>query len=246
MVDQDEQWNCIGSKYDEYSRTATLKKGERYSIARMVGDLNGERVLDLACGSGFHTRLLKQLGAGLVIGVDISPEMIRLANQQEQAEPLGITYQIHDALELPNLGPFDLITGIWLFCYPKSKDEMLRMFQKVYDNLGTEGRFVAYAANPAFTLSHSNFTKYGFTIKSEILDGDRYEFHAEFMTDPPTPVSAYRWNQPTYEWAIKEAGFREFAWHPSEVSPEDLERHGKEYWQDWYNNCWCIGLVCNK
>ena len=53
------------------------------------------------------------------MGVDISPEMIRLANQQEQAEPLGITYRVHDALELPNLGPFELITAIWLLPYPK-------------------------------------------------------------------------------------------------------------------------------
>ena len=77
------------------------------------------------------------------------------------------------------------------------------MFQKVYDNLGTDGRFVAYTTNPAFNLSHSNFTKYGFTIKNEILQEDRYEFHAEFVTDPPTPVTAYRWNQPTYEWATQ-------------------------------------------
>ena len=203
MKDPEEQWDRIGSKYDEYSQTATLKKAERYSIARMVGALHGERVLDLACGTGFHTRRLKQLGAGQVMGVDISPEMIRLANQQEQAEPLGITYRVHDALELPNLGPFNLITAIWLLPYPKSQDEMRHIFQKVYDNLGTDGRFVAYTTNPAFNLSHSNFTKYGFTIKNEILQEDRYEFHAEFMTDPPTPVTAYRWNQPTYEWATQ-------------------------------------------
>ena len=38
-------------------------------------------------GFGFYTRLLKQRGAAQVLGVDISPEMIRLANQQEQATP---------------------------------------------------------------------------------------------------------------------------------------------------------------
>ena len=246
MKDPEEQWDKIGRKYDDYSRTATLKKAERYSIARMVGDLHGERALDLACGTGFHTRRLKQLGAGKVVGVDISPEMIRLANQQEQAEPLGISYQVHDALELPNLGPFDLVTAIWLFPWPKSKDEMLRMFRNAQENLIDGGRLVAYTNNPAFNLSRSNFAKYGFRIKDEILQEDRYEFNAEFMTDPPTPVTAYRWNQPTYEWAIKEAGFRDFAWHASEPSPEDFEHYGKDYWQDWYDNCWCIGLVCHK
>ena len=87
MQDPEEQWDRIGSKYDDYSRSATLKKAERYSIDRMVGDLHGERVLDLACGTGFHTRRLKQQGAGLVVGVDISPEMIRLAKKQEHSRP---------------------------------------------------------------------------------------------------------------------------------------------------------------
>ena len=81
----------------------------------MVGALHGKRVMDLACGFGFYTRLLRQHGAATVLGVDISPEMIRLAHQQEQAEPLGIAYQVGDAVSLPQLGPFDL--G-WPYCKP--------------------------------------------------------------------------------------------------------------------------------
>src|SRR6266536_1304204 len=86
MTEQGAQYDHIGSKYDEYARTATLKQAESYTFFRMVGALDGQRVLDLACGFGFYTRLLKQHGAAQVIGIDISPEMIRLANQQEQAE----------------------------------------------------------------------------------------------------------------------------------------------------------------
>ncbi len=97
MTEPGTQYDHIGSKYDEYARTATLKQAESYTFFRMVGSLEGLRVLDLACGFGFYPRLLKQRGAAQVIGVDISPEMIRLANQHEQAEPLGITYQVGDA-----------------------------------------------------------------------------------------------------------------------------------------------------
>jgi ubiquinone/menaquinone biosynthesis C-methylase UbiE len=56
------QYDHIGSKYDEYARTATLKRAECYTFFRMVGGLNGQRVIDLACGFGFYTRLLKQHG----------------------------------------------------------------------------------------------------------------------------------------------------------------------------------------
>src|ERR671924_536371 len=68
------QYDHIGSRYDEYARTATLKRAERYTFFRMVGTLDGQRVLDLACGFGYYTQLLKQHGAAQVIGVDISPE----------------------------------------------------------------------------------------------------------------------------------------------------------------------------
>ena len=125
MTEPGAQYDHIGSKYDEYARTATLKRAESYTFFCMVGALAGKRVMDLACGFGFYTRLLKQHGAAQVIGVDISPEMVRLATQQEQAEPLGITYQVCDAVALPRLGPFDLVTAVYLLDYATSKDQLL-------------------------------------------------------------------------------------------------------------------------
>jgi SAM-dependent methyltransferase len=246
MTEQGAQYDHIGSKYDEYARTATLKRAESYTFFRMVRALDGQRVMDLACGVGFYTRLLKQHGAAQVIGVDISPEMIRLATQQEQAEPLGITYQVCDALALPQLGPFDLVTAVYLLNYATSKEQMLGMFRSAYDNLVAGGRYVAYTVNPDFTLSKPNCTKYGVTVLRKAPEEDRYACEAEFVTDPPAPVSWYRWSQATYEWAIKEAGFQDFAWYSSEVAPEDVARDGEAYWRDFHDNCLVIGLVCQK
>jgi toxoflavin synthase len=120
------------------------------------------------------------------------------------------------------------------------------MFRSAYDNLVPGGRFVAYTINPDFTLSKPNNTKYGVTILRETLEADRYVCEAEFVTHPPTPFSYYRWSQATYESAIKEAGFRAFAWHPSEVAPGDIAHYGEAYWHDFHDNCLVIGLVCQK
>src|SRR2546428_11741558 len=127
MAEQGAQYDHIGSKYDEYARTATLKRAESYTFFRMVGTLDGKRVMDLACGFGFYTRLLKQHGAAQVIGIDISPEMVRLGREQEQAEPLGVTYQVYDATALPVLGTFDLVAAIYLLNYASSNDQLLGM-----------------------------------------------------------------------------------------------------------------------
>jgi len=149
MTEQGAQYDHIGSKYDEYAQMATLKRAESYTVLRMVGPLAGKRVLDLACGFGFYTRLLKQHGAAQVIGIDISPEMVRLGREQEQAEPLGVTYQVCDATALPALGTFDLVTAIYLLNYATSTDQLLGMCRSAYDNLVPGGRFVAYTVNPA-------------------------------------------------------------------------------------------------
>lgn len=46
--------------------------------------LSGRRLLDLACGEGFYSRLFSDvMGADAVVGVDISPGMIDLAKQTE-------------------------------------------------------------------------------------------------------------------------------------------------------------------
>jgi toxoflavin synthase len=240
------QYDHIGSKYDEYARTATLKRAECYTFFRMVGPLAGKRVLDLACGFGFYTRLLKQHGAAEVIGVDISPEMVRLGCAQEQSEPLGVAYQACDATNLPRLGRIDLVTAVYLLNYATSQDELLSMFRSAYDNLVEGGRFVAYTVNPAYTLSKPNGAKYGCYFLRRTPEKDRYVCDAEFVTDPPTPFRNYQWSQEANERAIKEAGFRAFAWHPSEVSPEDVAHYGEAYWQDFHDNCLVIGLICQK
>lgn len=246
MTEQGAQYDHIGSKYDEYARTATLKQAESYTLFRMVGALDGKRVLDLACGFGFYTRLLKQHSAAQVVGVDLSPEMIRLAIQQEQAEPLGITYQVGDAVTLPQLGPFDLVTAVYLLDYATSKDQLLGMFRSAYNNLVAGGRFIAYTMDPAFTLSKPNYTQYGVTVLRQVPEEDRYVCDAEFVTVPPTPFRYVQWNQATYEWAVTEAGFRDFAWQPTEVAPEDIARYGEAYWRDFHANGLVIGLICQK
>src|SRR5262249_53067422 len=55
-----------------------------------LGDVRDRHVLDLACGEGFYTRLIRRAGAARVVGVDLSAEMIGLAREQETKAPLGI------------------------------------------------------------------------------------------------------------------------------------------------------------
>jgi SAM-dependent methyltransferase len=240
------QYDQIGSKYDDYARTATLKRAESYTFFRMVGDLAGKHVLDLACGFGFYTRQLKQRGAAQVLGIDISPEMVRLACAKEQDDPTGVAYRVGDATDLPVLGAFDLVTAVHLLAYATSRAQLIGMFRSAYANLVAGGRFIAYTNNPAFSLSKPNCTKYGVTILRLAPAEDGAACEAEFAADPPFRVQWFQWHRAPYEWALQAGGFRDWAWYVPEVAPDDVVRYGAAYWQDFYDNCPNIGLVCQK
>lgn len=91
-----EQYDNIGSSYEQFKTKATLPIAEKFTFFKMLGDFQEKTILDLACGTGFYSRLLKEKGAAKVVGVDISQEMVNVARQQEQKSPLGNEYQVFD------------------------------------------------------------------------------------------------------------------------------------------------------
>lgn len=68
--------------------------------------------IDIGCGEGHNTRLLAQQGAQLK-AVDISETFIKKANDAERDSPVGITYNIASATELPfENAYFDFVVGV--------------------------------------------------------------------------------------------------------------------------------------
>lgn len=83
----------------------------RYAIAK--GLVKGKRVLDIACGEGYGSYLLKQAGAESVVGVDISAESVMRARRSFATE--GLEYVASDAKNLETLfaeNSFDLVISV--------------------------------------------------------------------------------------------------------------------------------------
>jgi SAM-dependent methyltransferase len=101
-------WSAGGSSYDNISR------GIADSIEHCVLRLNprpGERILDLATGTGWTSRVVARRGAA-VIGVDIASELLEAARRNALAANLPIDYQIGDAEKLPfEDGSFDAVVS---------------------------------------------------------------------------------------------------------------------------------------
>ena len=101
-------------------------------------DLNPQRALDLACGTGVLCRILKEQGIGSR-GMDFSEGMIAIA----RAESPDIPYDVADmTLYRPEM-QFDLVTctGDALNHIPEIRD-VGRIFENVYAYLAPGGYFI--------------------------------------------------------------------------------------------------------
>ena len=97
-------WSSGGADYDQISR------GIADSIEHCVLRLDprpGERILDLATGTGWTSRAVARRGA-TVTGVDIAADLVAAARERAKAEGLSIDYRTGDAEKLPFAdGEFD-------------------------------------------------------------------------------------------------------------------------------------------
>ena len=90
---------------------------EAFNLMEIIGDPQGMSVVDIACGEGFYSRLLRQYGAKKVVGIDLSARMIELARAQEVEHRLGIDYTVGDGRELAQREEYDLAVAAYLLNY---------------------------------------------------------------------------------------------------------------------------------
>lgn len=98
---------AIAGRYDLNNRVHSLWRDQawRRAAVRAAGVRAGDVVVDVACGTGDLTELFARGAAGRVIGVDFTPEMLRVAEgKRARLEPgvaAKITYMEGDAQALP-------------------------------------------------------------------------------------------------------------------------------------------------
>ena len=118
-------YDAIAERYRDSRQLGYCRYVERYTVVELLGDLRGRTVLDLACGNGDYTRLCKRSGAAAVTGVDISREMIALAEAEERKNPLGCRYVWEDAATFTPPAQVDIVVAVYLLNYARTRDEPL-------------------------------------------------------------------------------------------------------------------------
>ena len=242
------EYDAIAGAYKDSKQLSFRQYIEEYTLFQMLGDISGEKALDLACGEGFYTRKLKLAGAGEVLGVDVSAEMIRLAEAEERARPTGCRYQNQDAAALVLDEPVDLVVAMYLLNYARDANELLRFVQAAYGVLKPGGRFVGFNDNvlnvPGGTVSYARYgfekeyrgTPAGATPSEGVSsgatpnEGDPIVYR--FMNDDGTrfEFSNYYLSPGTYRRAFEKAGFAGFHWVDPQLHPSERDNG---YWDEF-------------
>jgi ubiquinone/menaquinone biosynthesis C-methylase UbiE len=241
-------YDPIAEQYQRSKQQPWRTHIEAFTLMELIGDPTGQSVLDIACGEGFYTRMLRQKGASRVAGVDLSGGMIELARAQEAQHQLGIEYLVGDARELPLDGTFDLAVAAYLLNYARNREELQAMCDGIGKALKPGGRFVTVNSSPHLNFSAApTFRAYGF--ETEVI-GDWREGAAItwrfFLDDGPFEIENYYLNSALHEEAFRRAGFEEIRWHPPQLSPGGISSHGEQFWSSFLKNSPVSFIECVK
>ena len=221
---------------------------EAFTLMTLIGDPIGKAVIDIACGEGFYSRLLRQRGADSVTGVDLSEGMIALARAQEAEDRLGIDYVVGDGRQLPVGREFDLAVAAYLLNYARDREELFAMCNGIARVLNTGGRFVTVNCNPAldFTAAPS-YRKYGFatSVASELREGAPIQW-TFFLEGRSFEIENYFLDVSIHEEAFRSAGFREIRWYGPRLSAEGEAALGRDFWASFMNHPPIIFIECVK
>jgi SAM-dependent methyltransferase len=232
------QFDALGETYD---RTPTLMQRayiEFPSMRQAIGDVTGLTVLDLGSGSGVYTRGFAAAGAARVIGIDVSDGMLAAARANDHPE--NVEYLKRDAAH-PNPdgdpaldGRFDLVSSVYVLCYAASPDELTGFFTTARRALASEqGRFVAITVNPEYHRDPAYYSGYDLTL-SQVEEADGAPVRLDIsVPDIEIHVTLFNWSRAVYERCATKAGFGKLSWTDVTVSPEGVERFGRDFWDDY-------------
>lgn len=129
--------------YDRFMDNVPYEDWTQYLTQLLAENgVTGGIVAELGCGTGKVTRLMRDKGFDM-IGIDMSPEMLQIAREQEKEDDDSILYLLQDMREFELYGS---VAAVISLCdsmnYITDEDDILQVFSLVHNYLDPGGIFV--------------------------------------------------------------------------------------------------------
>jgi len=109
-------------------------------VMRKSGEVRGRRICDIGCGSGRFVSACAKNGAAQVVGVDVAPEMLKLAQSlvADEGTAAVCRFENADVLNWKTDETFDITIAIGFWDYIADPAERLRIIRGL-----TSGTFLS-------------------------------------------------------------------------------------------------------
>ncbi|WP_339014322.1 class I SAM-dependent methyltransferase [Lactococcus garvieae] len=135
------------ASYEEFARVYDSVMDEElydlwFDFSQRHFPARTQNIMELACGTGILSIRFSQAGYE-VTGVDLSEEMLTIADQRARQMGEKITFAAGDMRELSGETTFDVVTCYSdSLCYMSNASEVQRVFDGVYNSLNADGVFI--------------------------------------------------------------------------------------------------------
>jgi ubiquinone/menaquinone biosynthesis C-methylase UbiE len=181
---KDTSWGKVAEWYDKHLE----KTGDTYhekvvhpNLLRMLGDIKGKQVLDLACGQGIFSRMLADKGAN-VIGVDLGKELIEIAEKKNTDHKFKVHYfhSASDDLYMVKNETKDIVVCVLAL---QNIEKLSGTLAEVSRILKKEGKFIAVLNHPAFRIPRESAWGYDEAEQTQYRRIDAYLSEAKIKID---------------------------------------------------------------
>ena len=119
-----------------YELTAAELEPVARRVVAMANPLRGERVLDIACGTGNAAILAARFGAK-VTGVDLAPRLVLVARRRAESENLPASFNVGDAEDLQFAdASFEVVVSVFGLIFAPDRRNTFSEFVRVMRPMG--------------------------------------------------------------------------------------------------------------
>jgi 2-polyprenyl-3-methyl-5-hydroxy-6-metoxy-1,4-benzoquinol methylase len=165
---------------------------------------NFESAVDIGCNNGVYSKLLSEFGFKSVLGIDIEPEMIKVAKKNFESSTYGsqITFEVQNAEEFDRPNQFDLVLCTEVIEHTNNQKKTIENIRRLLKKDGIAIITLPNVVSLPYLLTWLSYKVQNRKFDKEMIDHLSYPFYKSIRLFKDKPYKV-----------IQVTGTNLFYWH---------------------------------